>query len=419
MTSREKILASLNHKSGPVAVDFGSTNVTGIHVSCVAALRRHFGLPEHPVKAYEPFQMLGLIEDDLLDALDVDVIGLVGRETMFGFPNVNWREWRAPWDQVVLVPEGFRPQPAPDGGVLLHPHGDLSVPPSGHMPKGGYFFDGIVRQEPIDEDKLNPLDNCEEFNPLSEADIAHWKNEFARTADSPRAVTATMGGTALGDIALVPGLNLRHPRGVRDITEWYVSLVDRRDYVHAIFERQCEVALKNLETFSKLAGDRVDALFVCGTDFGTQQSQFCSPETFDELYAPYYRRINGWIHAHTKWKTFKHSCGAILPLIPHFIDAGFDVLNPVQCSAEDMDPVRLKREFGDRLVFWGGGVDTQKTLPFGTPSEVRAEVLERLRVFAPDGGFVFNTIHNTQALTPTENFIAMIDAIREFNSAGG
>jgi uroporphyrinogen-III decarboxylase len=105
-------------------------------------------------------------------------------------------------------------------------------------------------------------------------------------------------------------------------------------------------------------------------------------------------------------------------LLPHLIDADFDIINPVQCSAKDMDPARLKREFGDRLVFWGGGVDTQKTLPFGTPAEVRAEVLERLRIFAPDGGFVFNTIHNAQALTPTGNIVAMIDAIREYNTAG-
>lgn len=418
MNSREKILASINHKPGPVAVDFGSTHVSGIQVSCVAALRRHYGLQEHPVKVFEPFQMLGLIEDDLLDALGVDSVGLFGRSTMFGFANVNWREWRTPWGQDVLVAEDFRPQPAPDGGVLLHPHGDLGVEPSGHMPAGGYFFDAIIRQPPIDEDKLDPLDNCEEFALLSEADIAHWSGELARVSDSGRAVVASLGGTAIGDIALVPATGLKNPRGIRDVTEWYVSLVERREYVHAIFERQCEIAIKNLETFGKMAGDVVDVLFICGTDFGTQLSQFCSVETFNELYAPYYRRLNDWVHTHTKWKTLKHSCGAIYPLIPSMIDAGFDIINPVQCSAKDMEPGRLKREFGDHIVFWGGGVDTQKTLPFGTPAGVRAEVLERLRIFAPDGGFVFNTIHNTQALTPTENFVAMIDAIREYNTAG-
>ena len=418
MTSREKILASLNHTPGPVAVDFGSTHVSGIHVSCVAALRRHYGLPEHPVKVLEPYQMLGLVEDDLLDALGVDTTGLFGRATMFGFANTDWREWRAPWGQDVLVAGDFRPRPAPDGGVLLHPHGDPSAEPSGHMPAGGYFFDSIIRQPPIDEDKLDPLDNCEEFAPLSDADITHWKGELARARDSRRAVVATLGGTAFGDIALVPAPGLKKPRGIRDVTEWYVSLVERRGHVRAIFERQCEIALGNLEVFAQMAGGIVDVLFVCGTDFGTQHSQFCSVATFNELFAPYYRRINDWVHSRTKWKTLKHSCGAIHPLLPHIIDAGFDIVNPVQCSAADMEPGRLKREFGDRLVFWGGGVDTQKTLPFGTPAEVRAEVLGRLRVFAPGGGFVFNTIHNTQALTPVENIVAMIDAIREYNTAG-
>jgi hypothetical protein len=418
MTSREKILASLNHKPGPVAVDFGSTHVSGIHVSCVAALRRHHGLREHPVKVFEPYQMLGLVEDDLRDALGIDATGLFGRDTMFGFPTANWREWRAPWGQVMLVPGAFLPQPAPDGGVLMHPGGDLSAPASGHMPRDGFFFDAIIRQEPIDEDKLDPLDNCEEFALLSGEAIEHWRGELAGARDSRRAVVASPGGMGFGDIALVPATSLKRPRGIRDVAEWYMALVERRDYVHAIFERQCDIALKNLETFAAIAGDTVDALFVCGTDFGTQLSQFCSLETFNTLYAPYYRRVNDWVHTRTKWKTIQHSCGAVHPLMPGFIDAGFDIVNPVQCSATDMEPARLKREFGGRIVFWGGGVDTQKTLPFGTPAGVRAEVLGRLRIFAPGGGFVFNAIHNIQALTPTENIVAMIDAVREYNTAG-
>ena len=418
MLPREKVLASLNHKPGPVAVDIGSTGVTGMHVSCVEALRRHFGLHDHPVKVYEPFQMLGLIEDDLIEALRTDVIGINGRGTTFGFPNEDWHEWRAPWGQQVLIPGGFRPRPAPDGGVLLHPGGDLTAEPSGHMPAGGYFFDSIIRQPPIDEDKLDPMDNCEEFQPISDEDIAHWAGEASRVRGGRHAVHANFGGAGFGDIAYVPAPGLKKPRGIRDVTEWYVSLIERRDYIHRVFDHQCEVALKNLAVFNKIAGDVTDVYFVCGTDFGTQHSQFCSPADFDELYAPYYRRINDWVHRNTSWKTFKHSCGAVVPLIPSLIEAGFDILNPVQCSAKGMDPAFLKQEFGNHLVFWGGGVDTQKTLPFGTPAEVRAEVLERLRVFTPGGGFIFNTVHNIQARTPVENIVAMLDAIREFDQAG-
>lgn len=414
MNSRDKVLRSLSHQSGPVAADFGSTGLTGMHVSCVAALREHYGLPRHPVKVWEPYQMLGEVEDDLSACLGSDCVGVGSRGTMFGFVNEGWHEWRTPWGQVVLVPEGFRTRETPAGDVYLFPEGDTSVEASGHMPGSGYFFDAIVRQEPIDEDKLDPADNCEEFKPASEAEIAHWRSEALRLQGEQRAIVGGVGGTGLGDIALVPAAFLKHPKGIRDVSEWYMSLIERQDYVHRIFEFQCDVAIRNLERYNAEIGHLVDVVVICGTDFGTQNSQFCSPATFDSLYAPYYRRINDWIHRHTKWKTFKHSCGAIRPFIDQFIDVGFDILNPVQCSAKDMEPQALKDDFGDRVTFWGGGVDTQKTLPFGTPAEVRAQVTERLRIFSPGGGFVFNTIHNIQARTPVANIVAMVDAIRDF-----
>lgn len=164
-------------------------------------------------------------------------------------------------------------------------------------------------------------------------------------------------------------------------------------------------------------GNNIDALVICGTDFGTQTGQFCSVETFNSLYAPYYKKVNDWIHANTTWKTFKHSCGAVEPLISSMIDAGFDILNPVQCSATGMDPNHLKDTYGEKLTFWGGGVDTQKTLPFGTPDDVRKEVRERLEIFSKNGGYVFNTIHNLQAATPIENVEAMVKTVIEFNEA--
>ena len=417
MNSREKVRKALNHEAGPVPVDFGSTPVTGIHVSCVAALRDHYGLPRVPVKVWEPYQMLGEVGEDLAQALGIDCVGATGRGTMFGFPKDGWHDWTTPWGQPVLVPGGFRPREDATG-TYLFPEGDSSVPPCGHMPVGGYFFDAIIRQQPIDEDRLDPADNCEEFKPISPSDVGHWRSEIARVKATGKAVVAGLGGTAFGDIALVPGLSLKHPRGIRDVGEWYISLVERRAHVHRIFERQAEVALANLEVFKGIGGDAVDVLVICGTDFGTQSSQFCSPATFDELFAPYYRRINDWVHRNTGWKTFKHSCGAVRPLIDRFIGVGFDILNPVQCSAKGMEAPGLKADFGSRIVFWGGGVDTQHTLPFGTPAEVSAQVTGRLRTFAPGGGFVFNTIHNIQARTPVANIVAMVDAIRDYNGAG-
>jgi len=419
MNRKQKILHALGHQAGRVPMDFGSTAVTGNHVSVVAALREHFGLPDGPVRVVEPYQMLGEIADDLLEAMDIDCVGVPARCTMFGFPlEAPWREWRCPWDQVVLVPPGFQTRTDADGEIYVFPEGDTTLSPSGHMPATGYFFDAIVRQDPIDDNTLDPADNLEEFTLLTPPDIAYWQARAAALRHCQRAVVACLGGTAFGDIALVPAPFLRRPKGIRDISEWYMSLVMRRDYIHQIFSRQCEVALGNLARFYAILGETVDVLYVCGTDFGTQASQFCSRKMFDELYLPYYRQVNDWVHRHTNWKCFKHSCGAIDPLLPNLIRAGFDIINPVQCSAAGMMPEYLKQTYGDHLVFWGGGVDTQHTLPFGTPAEVRAEVLDRCRIFGREGGFVFNAIHNIQARTPIENLVAMLEAVHAFNAGG-
>ena len=416
MQSRERVLSALAHREPDrIPIDFGSTPVTGIHASVVAALREHYGLERRPVKVHEPYQMLALVEDDLQQALGIDTDGVFARDTLFGFPNEGWRPWRTPWGQELLVSEQFRTTQEPSGDVLIHPQGDVAAKASGRMPASGYFFDAIVRQPPLDENRLDPEDNMEEFQPIAEQALAHLRREVSRARASGRAVVATFGGTAFGDIALVPGLNLKQPRGIRDIAEWYISTAARRPYVHAVFERQCEVGLANLARIHAAVGDGVDAVFVCGTDFGTQTSSFCSVATLRELWLPYYRRVNDWIHANTRWRSFKHSCGAVEKFVPSFIEAGFDILNPVQCSAAGMDPQTLKSRHGERIVFWGGGVDTQSTLPFGTPAAVRREVEERCRIFGRGGGFVFNTVHNVQAGTPIENVVAMFETVRRFS----
>ena len=386
-----------------------------MHCSCVAALRDYLGLARRPVQVHEPYQMLGWLDEDLQTALGLDVTGINPPTTIFGFPNENWQEFRLPWGQVVLVSEHFRTSTDAKGDLLIYPCGDINAPPSGRLPAGGYFFDTIIRQEPLDEDRLDPADNLEELTPISTGQLAYFTGEVQRAAAGGRGVIANFGGTGFGDIALVPAPFLRRPRGIRDIEEWYVSTATRQEYVHAVFDRQCAMALENLARLAPVIGNAIDIVFLCGTDFGTQTSSFCSPATFDALYAPYYRRINDWIHQHTTWKTFKHSCGAVEPFLSHFIACGFDALNPVQCSARGMEAAQLKEKYGAHLVFWGGGVDTQQTLPFGTPEAVRQQVLERCRIFARDGGFVFNSIHNIQARTPVANIVALFNAVREFN----
>jgi Uroporphyrinogen decarboxylase (URO-D) len=170
------------------------------------------------------------------------------------------------------------------------------------------------------------------------------------------------------------------PPGVRPTirTVWLRA----RRYVGAVFRGQCEIALANLERIAARLGDLVDVVNICGTDFGTQTSSFC---------------------------------GAVKKFVPSFLEAGFDILNPVQCSAAGMEAETLKQKYGRELVFWGGGVDTQQVLPFGTPEEVREQVLGRCEAFYKDGGFVFNAVHSIQARTPVENIVAMIRAVESFN----
>jgi hypothetical protein len=360
--------------------------------------------------------MLGEVGWELIDSIGIDVIGAWGKNNMFGFHNhAPYKEWKTPWGQRVMVPLKFNTTTDENGDLLIYPEGDTSVPPSAKMPKASYFFDAINRQETVVEDELDVENNLEEFGLISDEELEHWRIEVDKAYFSGKAVIAAFGGTALGDIALVPGMNLKAPKGVRDVAEWYMSTVTRPDLVKVIFERQVEIAIENLKRIYAVVGNKVNAMFICGTDFGTQNSTFCAPEQFDEMWLPYYRKVNDWIHENTQWKTFKHSCGAVEGFMDNFIQAGFDIINPVQINAAGMDPKKLKQRYGRDLVFWGGGVDTQKILPFGKPEEVREQVLRNCEIFSKDGGFVFNPVHNIQANVPVENVVAMLEAVKEFN----
>lgn len=416
MNSRKRIITALSHNQPDrIPIDFGSTPVSGIHVLPIYKLRSALGLKNIPVKMIEPYQMLGEIDDELSEILGIDTIGLSGKNNMFGFANENWKEFKTSWEQTILVPGKFPVEKDQNGDYLMFPESDISQKPSAKMPSDGFFYAAIIRQDPIDESKLNPEDNLEEFGLVSDEELSFWKNQVNKNYSKGKATVANFGGTGLGDIALVPAMQLKHPKGIRDVTEWYISTVTRQDYIHEVFEKQTDIALTNFKKFYDVIGNRIDVVMLCGTDFGTQTSQFCSADTFRNLWFPYYKKMNDWIHKNTEWKTFKHSCGSVEPFIDLFIEAGFDILNPVQISAKGMEPALLKKQFGDRIVFWGGGVDTQKVLAFGTPQEVEKQVLDNCEIFSKNGGFVFNTVHNIQANVPIENILSMFNALRKIN----
>lgn len=387
--------------------------MTGMHVSTVYKLRQALQLdpPGTPVKVIEPFQMLGEIGPDLQEALGVDVVSLIGPRTMFGYRYDEWKPWTTFDGTPVLVPLGFNTEPNPDGSIPMYARGEKGTTPSAWMPKDGHYFDATERQKPLDWKRLDLQDNIEEFVPISNEDLEYLGSQAKLLYATGKAVLANFGGSSFGDIALVPGLDMVDPKGVRGVKEWYMCHVRRPDFIERVFEYQLDVALENLEKIHKHVGGKVSAVFITGTDFGTQLKPIMSVASFRKLYKPYHTRINKWVHENTSWKTFIHSCGSVDAFIPEFIDSGFDILNPVQTSAANMEPQRLKDKYGEDIVLWGGGVDTQHTLPFGTPEEVERQVKERVRILGEGGGFVFNTIHNVQTKVPVENVLSMYRAL--------
>ena len=417
MNSRERVRKALNHQeTDRIPLDLGSTLVTGIQASTYAKLRQALGLKDETVKIADPYQMLGEVDLEVIEKLGIDTIGIWLPSNIFGFKNENWKPWNLSDGTRVLVPGKFTNKRDPEGNLYLYPQGDRSFPPCAKMPKEGYYFDTLVRQEPLNERNLNPEDWAnQQFSLFSEETLRYLEKKAEELyKNTELCIIGEFIDAGFGDISQVPGPAIKNPKGIRDPVKWITAHIDYPDYIKGIFELQCEIALKNLKLAYEAVGNKIDVIYVSGTDFGTQNAPFISPDMYREFYKPFHRRINNWIHKHTSWKTFFHSCGSVFVFLDDFVEAGVDILNPVQLSAKDMDATMLKEKYGDKLVFWGGGVDTQRTLPFGTPSEVSKEVQERCRIFGKGGGFVFNTIHNIQSKVPVENLIAMFQTVKEF-----
>jgi hypothetical protein len=415
LTSRERISETLAHREPDlIPFDLGGFEATGVHVTTVYNLRQVLGLdgPGTPVKVIEPYMMLGEIKQDLVELLGIDVLSVKRKTNIFGFENSNWKPWRF-HGVPVLVPERFNISERSDGSTVIYPQGDTDAPPCAMMPKDGYYFDSIIHQNMIEDDLLDINENLEEFSVIDNEELVYLENTTAELySSSNRALMANFGGTSFGDIALVPGPMLKNPKGIRDVEEWYVSLLTRRDYIYKVFEKQCEIALINLGKIFSVVKNKIAVVVVSGADFGMQTGLFLRPEVYRDLFKPFHIKVNAWIHRNTNWKTFIHTCGSMADLLDDLIEAGFDILNPVQCSASNMEPQMLKKKYGKKLSFWGGGIDS-KTLQMGTALEVKAEIVERMDAFKKDGGFVFSVIHNIQPNIPKENLLTMFKTFEE------
>jgi len=268
MIPRERVKRALEHKeTDKIPVDFGATVATGINVNIIYRLRQRFGLdaPGTPVKVIEPFQMLGEIDSGLMEIIGTDCVPLYGIDNFFGFKNENWKEWKLFDGTPVLVPGLFNTVPGKDGSIYQYPQGDKNSMPSGKMPETGYLFELIMRQEEIDESDLNIADNLEEFGIIPDQSLEHIKETAGNLyKNTEYGIFANLDFSAFGDIATVPGPALKRPKGIRDISEWYMSLVKRKEYVKKVFEGHLEIALENYKKLYSAAGDKILAIETSG-----------------------------------------------------------------------------------------------------------------------------------------------------------
>ncbi|MCL2163402.1 MAG: uroporphyrinogen decarboxylase family protein [Oscillospiraceae bacterium] len=420
MNSRERVINAINHiQPDQVPVDLGATSQTGINASALCRLRKYYGLPEKPIEIYEMLQMLGFVDEDLRKIVRADVIGLELPYDSLGIDrtNVARKHFTMGDGTEVLFAQGNAWYEDASGATYLYPQGDTSVQPSAVMPASGYFFDNIDRAEPIDEDHLTPRQDFETLFSVINDDTAKYleKNAAKLFDETEYAIIGNLGGGGLADPGIFPGPAEKKPKGIRRFDEWLLAHYLYPDYIKEVFEFQTEVMIKNLEIYKQAVGDRIQIVWISGTDFGTQSGAMMNLDMFREFYKPYYTRMNQWVHQNTGWKTFYHCCGSIVDFLDDFVDMGMDILNPLQLSAKGMDAAMIKRKYGRKLVFWGGGIDTQNTLPNGSRDEIMNQVTERMEILSEGGGYVFGAIHNIMGNVRPENIASMFEAAHRCN----
>ena len=416
MTPRERVLAAIAHREPDrVPVDLGATPSSGISAIAYGRVKQHLGLTGGHNRVYDVVQQLAEPEESILDRFGIDVVDL-GRT--FNTRDEDWYEVKLFDGSRAEYPKWFQPEALPDGGFRsLAPDGvEIAV-----QLKDMNFYDQTCF--PWLEDY--PAD-------LSGLPAAMGKVHWAALAHSPwdhagdsgfwetlRANTLALRQQTDRAIMVVVGCNLfEWGTFLRRMDNFLMDLIAEPENVDRLLDALLQIHLATLEKVCRAVGDIAD---VCrfGDDLGTDTGPFMAPATYRQFFKPRHKILCDYVHSHSKMHTFLHSCGSIHALLPDLIEAGFEIVNPVQTACRDMEPDRLKREFGKDICFWGGGADTRATLNHGTPAEVRADVLARLKIFTPGGGFVFNTIHNILPDVPPQNIVAMFDAIAEFNGAGG
>jgi uroporphyrinogen decarboxylase len=379
MNSRERVLTALDHKEPDrLPIDLGGSAVTSIAIPTYAALRKHLGLPPVEIRTLETVQQLAWVDDDVLEAFGVDVIPVLSNDPA-GYTPVFVRE-----------PGGSESFKDEFGATL-------------RRPKDGFYYDW--QEFPLAEPSIEAMEKMPWPDP---ADPARYKGLRER-------VKALRAGTDRALFSAAPcGHDLFNQLlRVRGMEEGLMDLVLNPEFAEAFLERLTRTIITAQELFLGEVGDLVD-VHLTADDLTGQTGPLLSPEIYRRMIKPRWARIIAAIKAKTQAKIFYHGCGALTEFLPDLIEIGVDVINPVQVTAAGMESAGLKKKYGRRLSFWGGGCNTQQVLPRGTPGEVREEVRRRIRDFAPGGGFVVNPVHNIQPLVPPENVVALFAAAKEF-----
>ena len=403
MKSRERVRRILNHQEADrPAIDLGATRMTGTTAWTYGALKQALGITGGSTRVFDLFQMLAEVEESVLDILGCDFV-MVPADTMnYGLPRNGWKEFTF-WDgQTLQVPSGFRPQVTEDASLLVGegPEWTESV---ARMPHGGRYFDALHVANLTDTFEVPHLEED------------HWNIPGPLEADFlARELTKVKALYASTDRALVVTPPFSLPSGYGGLYQWGMKMALDPEHCQQYMQAQCEASAARARQYLQLMGPYIEVVVLSGADYGTQDREVFRPSLFGDIMAPAWKIVCDAVHEFANVKVWIHSCGSIPDLIEPIADAGVDCLNPVQWGATGMDRQWMKQRFGDRLVFWGGGINTQNTFPFGTAADVRREAQECLDIYAPGGGFVVNPIHNIQADVPVENILALYETARAY-----
>jgi len=408
MNPRERVLAALNHRQPDrVPVDFGGHRSSGIAAIAYRKLRQALGLPERPIRVYDPVQQLAIIDEDVLERFQVDTIEM-GRG--FALDDKDWADWTLPDGSPCQMPVWALPERQPGQWAIRSESGRILA----KMPDGALYFEQCYWPF-LEEDDLDKLPEALAENMWCA--VASPPGPLAAGPDGPRRLTEgarrLRQRTDRAIIGLFGGNLLEIGQFLYRIDNFLMLLAGDPRRAHEFLDRLVEIHLANLERFLGAVGPYIDVILF-GDDLGMQNGPQMSRAMYNEFFKPRHGRL--WRRAKelANVKVMLHCCGGIRPLLPDLIEAGLDATNPVQISCAGMDPRELKAEFGDKLTLWGGGCDTRFILPQATPDEIRRHVREQLQILGPGGGFVFQQVHNILANVRPENVIAMFDAVREF-----